>query len=87
MQGEASETEPDGQERAGQIADTYYNFVIAFVWTLVLGWVILRLLSEDEVRMHILHRTVKVLHKLTSTLGVMALMAEKEYNDIVSTMH
>lgn len=87
MQGEASETEPDGQERAGQIADAYYNFVIAFVWTLVLGWVILRLLSEDEVRMHILNRTVKVLHKLTSTLGVMALMAEKEYNDIVSTMH
>lgn len=90
MQGSTGENEPVSSEDEGTTKD----FVVEpFLWALqfftvsYLVYTMFSMLSEDEVRLRILHAITKVLQGLARIIGSWALEFENSYNEYVDSLH
>jgi hypothetical protein len=64
------------------------TFVLeAIVWVLIIGYVLGRMYETEEMRLHILHVVMRLAQQIASHIGVLALLAEKAYNDTAASMH
>lgn len=86
MQGPSGEDEQSPYEYSGEAATGILISVIACggVW-----FITRRLMAseEDEIVLHVLHFTVKALQTGARLLGQWALQVEKQYNDLVNSLH
>lgn len=62
-------------------------WAIRFLTIAYLATVMYNLLSEDEIRLHLLHGTVRLLQSLARLFGGWALLVENHYNEYVGTLH
>lgn len=61
-----------------------------FFWCVVAGWVVFtirRVMNEDEIQLHTLHLSIRMLQSIARTVGRWGLNAEKSYNDMVNVLH
>lgn len=86
MQMQAGEIEPDPPKPTLHL-ESYYEWAIRIFVLAYIGGMCWALLKDEQLRIHVLHKTIKVLHFVATAIGVWALQAEQAYNDTVSNLH
>ena len=90
LQGTPDGPEPDAHQ--DQPADTKLSPQL-LIWTIRLlavayiATILFQLSQEDEIPLHLLQGTIKVLQAMARILGGWALTVEAHYNEYVSTLH
>jgi len=90
VQGEAGEDESVSPEDEG----TYpYLSLQPLIWFIrlaaitYLALLVYNLWYDDEIRLHVLHATIRVMRAIARTAGEWALECEQSYNEYVDTLH
>jgi hypothetical protein len=85
----SSEAEQSAREHPEHTWEVVSQAVIALIGLAGSALIVRRLLSsdDDELQLHVLHGTIRVLHSMARFFGTAALNAENTYNDYVETLH
>lgn len=85
---EAQPDRPDDSQSAKPgLSDLTYNLICISIFLATTGWLVYRMMQEDEIRLHALHRLTTFSQYLAKQLGLLALLAEQAYNQQVESMH
>lgn len=90
MQDETSQVERNTPSDQGESQNISLNTVRWFVWAAACGYLAFafyQLYANDEIRLHTLHSTTRILQTIARLCGMWALEFEQAYNDFVNTLH
>ena len=90
MSGTPEETERDARQDEPThsiFSPELLTWTIRLLTVAYISFALFQLLSDDEVRLHVLHGIIRVLQSTARLLGGWALNVESHYNDYVNTLH
>ena len=85
--GEDEQRPPDFEP---ETQDHLYELLIWFVRFTTIGYttiVMARILSDEEVRLQLMHASIRMFQTMARIFGGWALKTEKAYNEYVETLH
>ena len=81
-----SDRPDDSQPVKPVLTDTAYNIICITIFFAATGYLVYRMMQEDEVRLHALHKLTSLSQHLAKQIGILALLAEQAYNQQVESM-
>ena len=79
----APRSQPENEINPGEL----FSWFIRFATIGYLAGIAARLLSDDEIRLHLMHFSIRMLQATARIVGWWALKTEKQYNEYVNTLH
>lgn len=90
LSGSSGENEHNAPKPEPEVEVTPGELFVWFLRFATVGYTIgflSRLWADDEIRLHVLHASVRVLQTTARIVGGWALKTEKSYNEYVNTLH
>lgn len=91
MPAEASGNESNPPEPREEDQRMVAGSILRSVWTLTILLVVwgmwIMMLNDDEIQLHVLNFTVKLLQTVARVIGAWAIVVEDHYNDVVNSLH
>lgn len=87
MQGPSGEDEYSPPESLGQNlegAKEVFDRIVVVGYGLFVAY---KVFKQDEVRLQVLHTTIRICQKVASLFGRWAIRTENNYNEITETLH
>lgn len=91
---EAGKDEPGTRQREGTNEEVLPSYAVvigvlgtALIGTIIVCLVISRMWNEDEIKLHVLSSTIKLLQGIARVSGSWALECENTYNKHVNALH
>lgn len=90
MSDETREDEPNAptsERESAYFSLDALKWFVRFATVSYLAILMYHLWDDDEVRLHVLHSIVRILHEIARVIGLWALHFEMEYNNVVDSLH
>ena len=90
LSGPAGENEYDASEPEPEVQVAPGEFLTWFVRLATVGYLAgltVRIVSDEEIRLRLMHLSIRLLQTTARVFGGWALKTEKNYNEYVDTLH